>query len=510
MIAVSYVVAIVITLYWGVWSLNQVIQKGVRRSILGLVIVMLGLSLTGLLQVFAVDDAPNLERWLWYWQCMFSNLMSLCIVIMASVTGKPVNKDYMTKWEIALISLHLVVNALVLTNDWHGLINLDRYMYGFVNRTNSFSWLFSLAFILESGEMLFGIGWMFLKAHRDKILNNRMLMPLVLLLGVYFYHIFALHGGLIWGAIPAHVIYILLVMALVGACLRTGLLSANIRYEEFFEASNSGLEIFDAEGSKIYASNNSFVANPDDYELIKKNINGGSVHWYRDISSLKRKQRELEQTLLAQERIYNMCKSQEKVQQQVVDYELREKLYRELERILTCKKPLVTKYLNLLQVPSELAETASSINRLNVLVCYLKKRCVLFLSGAENSVIEAGNIYLAMSESKKYMAYEELDCLFQFELKGSLPLKCGLLLYDFFEEFLEGYIINGGLDVVARVYETQDTYELSFVVDCFEPWMEPWLEYEKEYLNIDSEIKCKDLGYAFNLTLCLPKEEVKA
>ena len=130
--------------------------------------------------------------------------------------------------------------------------------------------------------------------------------------------------------------------------------------------------------------------------------------------------------------------------------------------------------------------------------------------GVENSVIEAGNIYLAMSESKKYMAYEELDCLFQFELKGSLPLKQGLLLYDFFEEFLEGYIINGGLDVVARVYETQETYELSFVVDGFEPWMEPWLEYEKEYLNIDSEIKCKDLGYAFNLTLCLPKEEVKA
>ena len=85
-------------------------------------------------------------------------------------------------------------------------------MYGFVNRTNSFSWLFSLAFILESGEMLFGIGWMFLKARRDKILNNRMLLPLVLLFCVHFYHVFALYGGLIWGAIPAHVIYILLVI----------------------------------------------------------------------------------------------------------------------------------------------------------------------------------------------------------------------------------------------------------------------------------------------------------
>lgn len=510
MVALSYVLGIVITLYWGIWSLNQVIQKGVRRSILGLVIVMLGLCMSGLLQVFAVDEAPNLERWLWYWQCMFSNLLSLCIVIMASVTGKPVDKDYMTKWEIALISLHLVVNALVLTNDWHGFMTLDRYMYGFVDRMNSFGWLFSLAFILESGEMLFGVGWMFLKARRDKILNNRMLMPLFLLICVHFYHIFALYGGLIWNIIPAHVIYILLVMALVSSCLRTGLLSANIRYEEFFDASNTGLEIFDTDGNKIFATNNNFSSNPDDYEVSKKAINGGSVHWYRDISSLKKKQKELEQTLLTQERIYSMCKSQEKVQQQVVDYELREKLYRELERILTCKKPLVNKYLNLLQVPSELAETASSINRLNVLVSYLKKRCVLFLSGVENSVIEAGNLYLAMSESKKYMAYEELDCLLQFELKDSLPMKQGLLLYDFFEEFLEGYIINGGLDVVARAYETPESYELSFVVDGFEPWMEPWLDHEKEYLNINSEIKCKDLGYAFNLTLCLPKEEVQA
>lgn len=502
--------AILIILYWGRRALHKVLQKGVHRSILGFVIVMVGWQLSIVLQVLADGVAPDLQRWLWYSQYMFRNLMSLCIVIMASATGKAVNKDYMTGWEKLLCVFHFALDIFILGNDFHRQFIYDINNYSYDNIHNNFGWAYYFLFTMEYVELVVAIGWMILKAQKDKIFNRRMLAPVIVVAVLILYRSLFVLGYTSFAAAQPGLIYLLGSILLVDTCMWSGLLSANTRYAEFFEVSNLGLEIYDEKGNRAYSSINVKNAEQDDYEVLKRKIKNGTVCWYKDTRVLKKKQNKLEQTLMAQELAYKMCKEQELVQEQVVDYELRSNLYKELDQIMVCKKPLINKYLNLLQKPTQLAAAASSINRLNILVCYLKKRCVLFLTSLTSKSMEAGNLFMAMSESKKYMAYEELDYLLQFELKGNLPMNKGLLLYDFHEEFLEGYIINGGVQVVSRVYETASAYELSFIVDEFEPWMEPWIEHVKLYLSLDQEICTKDLGYAFTLTLSLPKEEVSA
>ena len=118
---------------------------------------------------------------------------------------------------------------------------------------------------------------------------------------------------------------------------------------------------------------------------------------------MREKQAALRRVNQALTRSYELRCRASAVRRQVVDRQVRQRIYRELEEIIAQKRPAIEERLTYLKTARPGPDTDAVVCWLHILACYLKKRCVLLLRGREDGTLDARELALAAQESQRYL-----------------------------------------------------------------------------------------------------------
>ena len=188
------------------------------------------------------------------------------------------------------------------------------------------------------------------------------------------------------------------------------------------------------------------------------------------------------------------------------------KIYRELEIIVKRKSRLILRHASFLQHARPGNEADEAVFRLNVLACYVKRRCILFLKGAEGGKVDCRDFQMAAEELFRYLSPGGVRAVLHSEgAVGILPASSVLTFYDFLEEYLEDAVLAGAvhischLDVHPRGSRLSLMAGESYWVESFMKDMERDSRFTKDGISIGT----RDLGYSLCAEICITYPEEK-
>ena len=118
---------------------------------------------------------------------------------------------------------------------------------------------------------------------------------------------------------------------------------------------------------------------------------------------MREKQAALRRVNRALTRSYELRCRAGAIRRQAVDRQVRQRIYGELEAVITRKRPAIEAHLAYLKTARPGPDTDVVVCWLHILACYLKKRCVLLLRGREDGTLDARELFLALQESQRYL-----------------------------------------------------------------------------------------------------------
>jgi hypothetical protein len=183
----------------------------------------------------------------------------------------------------------------------------------------------------------------------------------------------------------------------------------------------------------------------------KNAITGGQVIWYENVRELNMLKRELHLTTEALRRSHMLLAQEEQVKGAYISLQLRNKLYDELESIIAKKQLDIVDDLSVLQdeaISRDLKELA--IKHVNILACYLKKKCVMVLHAKADNSLETIGLTAAFDESCHYAGQAGIGCVLRSNIeKPMVDSLQAMAVYDAFETVLEMALANKANDDVV-------------------------------------------------------------
>lgn len=287
--------------------------------------------------------------------------------------------------------------------------------------------------------------------------------------------------------------------------MRIRIIPTNEGYVEFFRQSRLAIQLCDDSGRIVYASRNIDDLPLADMEIQTMPIRGGWARWYRDVRHLRQQKRKLSLVAQALERSYHLLRQEEEIRRQVIHQEVSQRIYAELEQIISSKREHIAAYMKTLQAMKPGIEADVMVSRLNVMVCYLKKRCVLLLRGKEKGMLEIRELSLAVSESQHYMTVAGLHGMATFLISGIIPDSAALSLYDMFEEIGEQSIAHQESYWICHFFETDTSWSLSVTWED-RPDEPDWIPGTLSDSTLFEKSSYDRLEYGRRLTVSIGKE----
>ena len=289
------------------------------------------------------------------------------------------------------------------------------------------------------------------------------------------------------------------------AATYAGLFNTNRNYQEIFSASTLGLRIMDREGAQVFGAA-SIPKTGNNVAVHRMPVTGGQVVWYEDIRDLNDLEHKLALTTEALARSRNLLAQEEQVRGAYTELKIRNQLYDELELVITHKYPAIMEDLNILRNLERKKETKiQAVCHLNILSCYLKKRCVLLLLGKERNTIDVQDIKAAFTESCLYAKQSGINSLFQSEIAvprvGSLE---AMFIYDLFEAVLETAFRLKADNLLVRLAQEQQLLKLNMLLSGDQGSLLTALQAlsaRQEFAGRQLEVKDLDDAVAVTLTL---------
>lgn len=287
--------------------------------------------------------------------------------------------------------------------------------------------------------------------------------------------------------------------------MRIRIIPTNEGYIEFFRQSRLAIQLCDDSGRVAYASRDINNLPLEDMEIQTMPIRGGWVRWYRDVRHLRQQKRNLSLVAQALERSYHLLRREEEIQRQVIHQEVSRRIYAELEQVISSKRERIAAYMKALQSMKPGIEADAIVSHLNVMACYLKKRCILLLRGKEKGILEVRELSLAVSESQHYMTVAGLRGMATVRLSGTIPDKTALFLYDMFEEIGEASIAHQEPYWICHFSETGRAWSLSVMLED-RPEESDWLPKALAGSTLPEPLIYDRLEYGRRLTVSIGKE----
>lgn len=500
-----YMAALFLVILWGCRLRRQVLQPPVRQAYLGVIITLCAWILLRCFKLsFPVFWADGI-RWSWYSYYLFYGILISLLVWIGYVASHIGLTRSCPGWLKGLFVGNLLLAIGILTNDFHqwaftfsaDVIVADRdHGYGPLYFLLAFS--YGAEFLAVNGALCYT------SLHQRVGPSWRLVLPLACTL-VYGGYVI----GYAWGlpnVFRSELILTTVICTLVWLEIVTKgqFVPANEGYVEFFRQSNLAMQLYDDTGRVCYASHDVERKVQTDWEAQSMPIRGGWVRWYRDIRPLREKQAALRRVNRALTRSYELRCRAGAIRRQVVDRQVRQRIYRELEEIIAQKRLAIEERLTYLKTARPGPDTDAVVCWLHILACYLKKRCVLLLRGREDGTLDARELFLALQESQRYLDQAGLQGRVGFDLSGRLPASAALTLYDVFEEVGEAALAQHESYWLCQFREAENHWIFSLVLEKGEgpDWLPAW----QGLAAYDVAVRCDDTGYGQRLTVCVGKE----
>lgn len=345
-----YMAALFLVILWGCRLRRQVLQPPVRQAYLGVIITLCAWILLRCFKLsFPVFWADGI-RWSWYSYYLFYGILISLLVWIGYVASHIGLTRSCPGWLKGLFVGNLLLAIGILTNDFHQwaftfsadvIVADSDHGYGPLYFLLAFS--YGAEFLAVNGALCYT------SLHQRVGPSWRLVLPLACTL-VYGGYVI----GYAWGlpnVFRSELILTTVICTLVWLEIVTKgrFLPANEGYVEFFRQSNLAMQLYDDTGRVCYASHDVERKVQTDWEAQSMPIRGGWVRWYRDIRPLREKQAALRRVNRALTRSYELRCRAGAIRRQVVDRQVRQRIYRELEEIIAQKRPAIEERLTYLK-----------------------------------------------------------------------------------------------------------------------------------------------------------------
>jgi hypothetical protein len=397
---------------------------------------------------------PTLLRYLWYayYPCFFA--ISLTCLLVAYYTGTSIEEKKIPAWWQELCYLDILCTLLIFTNDLHSLFAVfspnnayNDYIYKAGILNIPIKLLVTLEFI--------AVPVILIKNNvKAKFSSSKMFLPLsILVLELVFHFCYTMN---LWGAQNLETVFVtaLGVTLFLLASAYSGLFPTNRGYNTAFTYSTASMIICDSSGKVVYDSVTKIP--PDkNMRLHIKQLAAGKLLWQEDISEINRLQHSLALNNAALTRYNNLLQKKKLVRTNLVELELQEKMFKELETIISLKKEKMQSLVAILQNKALTAQAKEYyIQLLSCFVVFIKKRSVLLLSSQGNNQLLAKELRAALEESCSFYKKAGLNTACTCSIVSErLDAFDAMLIYDLAELVWEETAKTPGTDLLISVIE---------------------------------------------------------
>ena len=455
---------IIIVILWTGFLLRRTMQKGVKRaSLLAVTLIIFWV----LVRMFKYQIPLGiLNQYCWYGYYLFQLGIALVLLWMAGVIDKPERDFYLPHWWMICAAVDAVLFLLIMTNNWHHLAFVFRpddpaysvnYTYGPVYYATMAAIFMQIFAILT---LLIQKSW---KSPRK----------MVFLFPVIFYGLLGLYGvcyilrvPFIWET-DLTIVSGSFIVILIEICIRIGLIPVNTKYKDLFEHSPLQMQIVGASGEVVHASRTaasdkkgvffSIVYHANDYDenslLYQGEITGGMVIWKEDISNINRLNKEIDESIVKLKAINAMLMEEERIKSHLAATEARTALLSELDTVIKQKNSQLSKMVEQLE---EYGENQNQTAVITLLLCYIKRRSILFFREQETPDIVLEEIIVYLDELREFAFYTGIKLHISAIRYDKLPIRQAILFYDFVFSRLEGLLREGGQIMLVQIVQEQN------------------------------------------------------
>jgi len=423
---------------WGISLKKRIIQKQVLKFLIAIVVMMLFWFMVRTIKYIYIMDNYAIERWLWYSYYIPMLLIPLMSIFIALSLGK-LEYYRLPKWTKLTYLPTIVFIISVLTNDFHQLV--FKFPQGQIWTGSDYQYgiLYWLVWLWMVVPILVSLIITIVKSqvpHSKKIVY----LPFIPYLGGLIYGILYVMKipllRIIAGDMTA--IFCLFTMAIFESLIQSGLIRSNIYYEELFYASDLKAKIMNKNHQIFYETSSMPVETNDNIRRSTFSIPGGQILWFEDVSEINRLIRELEEINQRLSEENNLLQAELELNERKIKIDEKIRLYNKIIKRIEPQLQLLDNIL------SKEAEDMDLLQERLVEICiigtYIKRQSNLLILKEDKSIFSAKELEYCLRESMEAISQGKITSSLKASCKGNIKAVNALLVYDLFEEIIEGLL----------------------------------------------------------------------
>lgn len=453
----------------------------------------------------------TIRRYNWYSYYVYMALLTTLILCLAVTGSRGRGQGSWPLWLKGTALLNVSLALVIMTNDFHGAAFSFPEGLPSAPDIHIYRWGYYALSAAYAGELIVLVFYLIRRAVKNHVGNIKIFLPVAELI-LYLLYVAAYALGMkVAVATDFTLITVFSFFLWIEWMIDSHMIEGNGSYEDFFNYSSLALAIKDSRGRTLYHSVGPRMRK-EDCEVKILPVQGGTALWYRNVQEIREKRRQMGLVNQALRRTADMLEKEGALRRSYIRLAAEWKIYRELETIVKRKSRLILRHASFLQHARPGNEADEAVFRLNVLACYVKRRCILFLKGAEGGKVDCRDFQMAAEELFRYLSPRGIRAVLHSEgAAGILPASSVLTFYDFLEEYMEGAVLAGAVHISCHLDVHPHGSRLSLMagesywVESFMKDMERDSRFTKDGISIGT----RDLGYSLCAEICITYPEEK-
>ncbi len=505
---------------WGFLVYQRIVNQRVRHYLVAASVFMLILFLSRLIRWRCFRDNAFAQEYAWYAYYVSFVGVPLCAIMAALCVGKEGDRPHRrAKW---LWLIQVVITVIVFTNGLHG------WFFCFRDETHKHYTYGAAFYACVAVGAILAIATMVIIIRRCQVTAARKTWVIPAAGMLFFACLIAWYyacGGApsVFGIklFQLHEIFCLFYIFPFESMIQLGIMPSNTRYELFFENSPVSASIRDEEGIVVYASKKMIAEDDervtsaekpwqrnDTLRRNEKEIHGGKIVWYEDLTAIQTLDQEIRKVTEELEEENELIRQENEIRSERIRYETQNHLYDKIANAVKEKALAIDAILTELvkenaivtavEGAAVLTETVRRrLMQAMVLGAYVKRMGNMMLITEESERISTKELGSAIRESLEYFGLMEIPHDFQEKGEAFLPEKVILLSYELLEAILES---EHEIYSLLVFLDAKEEFLLRIMLDVEKlPVDEGWRREELAHAGMTLKVECVDETWRMDL-----------
>lgn len=464
-----------IIIAWGISVKRRVLHTASRRYLLAIAVLLLFWLTARTCKFMFLEGLSDAMRMCWYLYYISMIMIPLMCIFLAICLGRGSNfvmPGYMRLLYVPAVALVVCV----LTNDLHNLVFSFPHGIIYFDDIYIHELMYTVTALWIGAETLIFFVLLFRRSHVPGK-HKRLWLPVipVVVAALYCAGYLIRLKWLYEIAGDMTIVYSILILLVCEACIRSGLVPSNSKYNELFSVSTVGAQITDNDYNVKYASD---TAERFDIETMRMTENGtvdlgdkllsgakvcgGHVLWTEDVSSIKKLISMLEDTRAELTEKNNLLKAEVDIKKKQAQTNEQMRLYDKIAQETT---PQLNTLEKILSGIGNKEDEREKLARICVISSYIKRRSNLVLLGEEANYLPAQELEFCMRESVENVRLCGVAVSLVSRCEGIIRKDDVLLCYEFFENTVEA-VLHSLTALLVNVCVEKERIVMSMCLSC--------------------------------------------